>query len=380
MPIKFAIDVTWVRHKIVGGTESFTHNLLQGFMETNQDYLMYIIVATDNVQYFKKYETDSRIKLIEAPVKSASVSKRIIWQNISLSGLLKKNGIDICLEPVYAKPILNIYRIKYTTVIHDLEALHYPENHSFITNLWLRINWKNTVRTSNQIICISNFVRQDILNTYNANGSNVTTIYDPITIDVSEKCDFQVIEEKYGLKKKLYYYTVSKLNPHKNLITLVKVFGEIKRQQRDDIPCKLVISGVNGGMENELKKVAAEYNLTDELILTGFVENDIRNCLYRYCKAFLFPSIFEGFGMPPVEAISSGVPVVTTNMVCIPEITQNKANYVEDPYSVSEWIEKIKGAKVSDSKFDASRYYPVNIANQYLTILDKCKNNGGIKL
>ena len=84
MNIKFALDVTWVRHKIVGGTESFTHNLLQGFMETKDTFSLYIIAALDNEQYFRKYEEDERIHLIIAPVNSGSVPKRIIWQNLCL--------------------------------------------------------------------------------------------------------------------------------------------------------------------------------------------------------------------------------------------------------------------------------------------------------
>ncbi len=373
MNIKFALDVTWVRHKIVGGTESFTHNLLQGFMETKDIFSMYLIAALDNEQYFRKYEEDDRIHLIIAPVNSASVPKRIIWQNLYLSHFLKRNGIGLCLEPVYAKPFFNVRGINFITVIHDLEALHFPENHSWMTNVWLRLSWINTVRTSEQIVCISNFVRQDILDTYKISGDNLTTIYDPITIDVSDKCDFARMKMQYGINPGEYYYTVSKLNPHKNLVTLVKVFGEIKKKNIHDIPCKLVISGVNGGMEEELRQVAKSYSLTDELVLTGFVENNVRNCLYSNCKAFLFPSVFEGFGMPLVEAISSGVPVVTTNMVCIPEITQNAASYVENPYSIDEWIEKIKSAHVSEVRFDDGIYKPDYIARQYLVLLEKCK-------
>ena len=77
--------------------------------------------------------------------------------------------------------------------------------------------------------------------------------------------------------------------------------------------------------------------------------------------------------MPLVEAISSGVPVITTNMVCIPEITQNAASYVEDPYSVDEWIGKIKRAYISEVKFDEGIYKPDYIAHQYLVVLEKCK-------
>lgn len=369
--LKFAIDVTWVRHKIVGGTESFLHNLIKGFVDSDTEFTMVIVASRDNHIYFEEYLSDSRIELLIASVNSMSVVKRILWQNFGLSRFLQKNNIRLCLEPVYCKPILASRQIKFLTVIHDLEALHYPENHSVITNLWLRIAWNCAVKTSNHIVAISEYVRQDIINTYKVNPLKVTTIFDPITIDVSEYYDFEEMKSKYDIAPKQYYYTVSKLNPHKNLSTLIKVFGEIKKRNIDDIPCKLLISGVNGGMADKLLSIAKEYGIEDNIILTGFVENSVRNCLYRNARAFLFPSVFEGFGMPPIEAICCGTTVITTRMACIPEITQELANYVSNPYCIDDWIDKMRDNTNQWEKFDVELYSPMKIANQYLMLLQK---------
>lgn len=367
--IKFALDLTWVRHKIVGGTESFVNNLIQGFIDTDKDYEMILITAKDNAYLFNDYTRDSRIKNIIAPVESQSVAKRIIWQNLHLSSFLLDNGLELCVEPVYAKPILGSRKVKWITVIHDLEALHFPENHSWITNLWLRLSWLNSVKTSQHVICISDFVKKDIISRYGIAEKRITTVYDPIRIDVEKQCHFSDISEKYHITEGNYYYTVSKLNPHKNLTTLVKVFGEIKKREINDLPCKLLISGVNGGMIEELQEVAGQYGIKEELVLTGFVDNEVRNCLYAHAKAFLFPSIFEGFGMPPIEAICCNTPVITTQCACIPEITQHLANYVDDPYSVDDWIKVMRNVKNNNDKFNMSQYLPANIANEYLRII-----------
>ena len=82
----------------------------------------------------------------------------------------------------------------------------------------------------------------------------------------------------------------------------------------------------------------ARQGLEQEVTLTGFVDSAERNALYQHCRAFLFPSVFEGFGMPPIEAMLFGTVVITTDRTCIPEVTQGKANYVKDPYDVQEWI------------------------------------------
>ena len=104
----------------------------------------------------------------------------------------------------------------------------------------------------------------------------------------------------------------------------------------------------------------------DKIILTGFVDNRIRNGLYKYCKAFLFPSVFEGFGMPPVEAMAFNAPVITTERTSIPEVTQGKALYVKNPYSVEEWIECMKSSINTSEQFDIERYDKKKLAKKYL--------------
>lgn len=367
---KFALDLTWVRHKIVGGTESFVNNLIQGFIDSDRTFQMVLVAASDNAYLFERFTQDGRIDCVVAPVESRSVAKRIVWQNLHLSSFLLKHGLELCIEPVYAKPIFGSRRVKWITVIHDLEALHFPQNHSWMTNLWLRLSWYNSVKTSKHVVSISDFVRNDIMKRYGIGSGRITTIYDPIVLDTDKGCEFSQLAKQYGIEKGEYYYTVSKLNPHKNLSTLVKVFGEIKKRGIKELPCKLLISGVNGGMKDELVSIATQYGLADELVLTGFVENEVRNSLYANAKSFLFPSIFEGFGMPPIEAILCGVPVVTTQCACIPEITQNMAVYVNDPYSVDDWIQSMQDArKCNYEKFDMSRYVPKNIAEKYLSLL-----------
>ena len=137
-----------------------------------------------------------------------------------------------------------------------------------------------------------------------------------------------------------------------------------------DLPKKLLISGVNGSAAVELKKMIEEKKLGDNIILTGFVSNEERNTLYKYCHTFLFPSIFEGFGMPPIEAMLFGSRVVTTRCTSIPEVTQGKATYVDNPYDENEWIDKIaKEYPLEIPDFEV--YSFKRISKQYLQVLKK---------
>lgn len=368
--IKFAIDLLWVRHKIVGGTESFVNNLLLGFSRLKDDYSLYLICAKDNYQLFEKYTEDSRVHLIISEAESKNVWRRIIWQNLRLNRLLKQKRIGICLEPVYAKPIIGTRKIRYITVIHDLEAIHNPQNHNIITNIWLRICWRNSVRSSKHVVAISNFVREDIIKKYRCSDNKVVTIYDPIIIETKEQCSIEELNKLYGIKDNEYYYTVSKLNPHKNLDTLVKVFGEINKRDIQ-LPRTLIVSGVDGGQAALLKNLSINLGISTNVIMTGYVENSIRNALYRHARAFLFPSVFEGFGMPLVEAMSLSTPVVTTTKCSMQEVTQGLANYVKDPYSVDEWIERLTDLQNNSNSFKPAMFLPENIAKQYINLLNE---------
>lgn len=170
--IQFALDLTWVRHKIVGGTESFVNNLIKGFLDTKREFKMYLLCASDNKELFVEYGNDPRVQLVKTSAISSSVWKRLLWQNICMGSKIRELGVSLCLEPVYAKPILPTRKVTFLTVIHDLEALHYPENHSKLLNMWLRFSWWNSARTSEQVVCISDFVRKDILSRYHITEKN----------------------------------------------------------------------------------------------------------------------------------------------------------------------------------------------------------------
>ena len=205
---------------------------------------------------------------------------------------------------------------------------------------------------------------------YPVKPDRITTIYNPITVDAEEAAALPELEEKYQIGNKEYYYTVAQLIPHKNLDTLIEVMREIKVKQID-LPCRLLISGVNGESRVKLERQIEDRGLTGEVTLTGFVDNAERNALYKYSRAFLFPSVFEGFGMPPIEAMLFGTVVITTKRTCIPEVTQDRANYVSDPYDVQEWIRVMSSPVDRISEVDFSAYDQKRLTRQYFELLSR---------
>jgi glycosyltransferase involved in cell wall biosynthesis len=334
--IKVGIDLLWVRPGINGGTESYVRNLLSGFTEfapTNITFVLF--VSKDNYMTFQKYLRYPFFKSYICPVRSKNIWTRILWENIFFDRIAHREKIDVIFIPVYSKPY-SFNHIPYVVTIHDLQAKHFPEYFSAIKKKWLDFSWKRSLKSSARVISTSHFVKNDIVNLYPGFERKIEVIYIPIITRMT--CgDFSYLSQKYNIKSKKYIYSVSSMLPHKNLEVLLKLVADLKINIVADVPSKLVITGGGSALEQSLIEKINALNLNENIILTGLINEEERNCLYKNAFAFLFPSIFEGFGMPPVEALLMGTPVITTKCASIPEITQGKAIYIQDPYDPLEW-------------------------------------------
>lgn len=365
--LTIAIDLLWLRPKKVGGTEFYIRNLLDGFLQLKEPFHLFLLVSQDNKESLEHYAEDERITLLETKVVSANIAGRILWQFFCQNRFLRKHGIRKCFIPVYCRPLFN-GGITYVNVIHDLQAAHYPEYHPFHEIAYSKLCWWLDTHFSKHIVAISDWVRDDIMKRYHIKPERITTIYNPITVNRNEVASFAKLSEKYSIWEKEYYYTVAQLIPHKNLDTLIEVMNRIK-ERKIALPGKLLISGVNGESRKKLEEQIRDRDLEQEVCLTGFVENDERNALYQYSRAFLFPSVFEGFGMPPVEAMLFGTIVIATDKTCIPEVTQGKANYVTDPYDAEEWIQVMQHPVNKIKEVDFNVYDQMKLTRKYYELL-----------
>jgi len=368
---KIGIDLTWVRHGKVGGTESNTRNILDGISKINDlNGIKFVLFVTeDNADSFEKYEKIDCFELYVCSVKSANPIKRVLWQNLKFGKILKKFEIKVLFEPVYGKPFWGMKGIRVITTIHDLQALHFPEYFSKARCLWMNLSWKSAVKTSYKVIAITNYVKEDIIKNYKISPQKIEVIYDAINAD-SKSAESESALSSYGAEVDNYYFTVAYFSPHKNLKTLILVLKELKRRKSNMFK-KLVICGANSGNTREkLEAFIKENDLDEDIIILPYISSELRNRFYMNCSAFLFPSIFEGFGMPPIEAMSYGKLCITTRCACIPEVTGNMASYVDDPTDIDMWIDKIENQdkipKSSDVEKLLSKYNNVKIAKEYI--------------
>lgn len=372
--MRIGIDVTWLKPKKSGGVEAYIKNLIDGFLELNDDNKYVLFLAKDNYDYIKDYfKSNDRLEFIKCNTYALKVKQHLLWQNLCEYSTMKKNNIEFAFFPVYEMPIYKNRKLKCATTIHDIQAFHYPEYFSKMENIWFNFGWKRVLNTADRVIAITDYTKQDLKENIK-NTDNIVRIYNPIIMKNDEIANFEELKNKYNIKEKEYYYTVCSMHKHKNLITLVNMIKEIKDKKIEGIPDKLVISGVGGPNKENLIKTIKELQIEKNVIITEFVSDEERNSLIKNSNAFLFPSKFEGFGMPPIEAMKIGARVITTKCTSLPEVTQGKCRYVDDATNTENWIEQIKQIQNDEYKIiEFDTYEKTKIARQYLDLFYEIK-------
>lgn len=377
--IKVAIDLTWVRHGVVGGTEVYAKNMIDGFVNVDDPDITYILLtAKDNKKLYEKYIGMPKYKVIACNCLSAKPTNRLLWQNTKLQKMIKNFGANIVIEPMYLMPFIKNKDIHFITAIHDLQAAHYPQYFSKARVLWMKTAWENAANKSDVIIVSSEYSKKDIASRYDVPMEKMVINYNPVAVDVSNVAGESKLKD-FGVEKNKYYYMVTSLLPHKNIETVVKVIGELKRRGSKSF-YPLVVSGVGGKSKAILIELAKENNVADAVILTPFINDSERNLLYKNCKTFLAPSLFEGFGMPPLEAMIFGVPLLSTHETCSYEVSNGIAEYVENAKDPMEWADKLdKGVNLPDQDKVAElkeKYSKENIAKTFNHVIKAINNKG----
>ena len=282
---------------------------------------------------------------------------RRMWDYVPIkySTLFGKADLSVFFNFVIPKTLKG----KSLVYIHDFTYIRYPETMSKTNYQFISENTSYSASRADRILVNSEFTKQELCELMDVTEDKVDVIYPSVSlsgksIDVQgqvkpleactswEKPALAALFEKHGIAFGTpYLLFVSTIEPRKNLVRLLQAFELLKTV--DGIPHKLILAGGSGWNNEEIYSAAADLKAKDDVIFTGFVTSDEKNALYRYADAFVFPSIYEGFGIPPIEAMSFGCPVVAARAGSLPEVCGEAAEMVDplDVKSIEEGIRRV---------------------------------------
>lgn len=257
--------------------------------------------------------------------KIVRINLALLWTQIGLSLAVIFQKIDILFVSAHILPI--IHPKKSIFVVHGLEYEKVPEAYSAWARFHMRFFTKKSCSWARNIIAVSKNTKKDLMEIYNIPEEKIQVVYEGCDILKNKNEENGDSLKKYNLEEKKYLFFIGRIEERKNISGIISAFEILK--EKHQIPHKLVLVGKVGyGAENIFQKVKKS-KYEKDIIFTGFIDDDEKMNLLKSADILLFPSFYEGFGLPILEAQNLGVPVVASNVSSIIEVAGESASLVD---------------------------------------------------
>jgi glycosyltransferase involved in cell wall biosynthesis len=320
----------------VGGTETYARELLPALAQVlrpGDEIIVYC--SRETAPTFKALDT---MKIRTVPVYAANRLARLWIEQTLLPFLCWQDRIDVIFSLGYSAPLL--HHCPSIVTIHDLNWFYHAEDFGWLSRLiwkWLTIA---SARWSNHIVTDSQASARSIEDVMHIPKSQIT----PVLHGTPAVIQFKSVKQKDP-----YILTVVAGYPHKNLATLLRAFSVLRTEFPE---LKLLVCGLGGKADAANDKLIQELGIAQSVRVLGYVDRRELASLYGGAAVFVFPSAYEGFGYPVVEAMSYGVPVVSSNAFSLQEVVE-KGGVLVEPYDVKEYVDAIR--KIMKSKDEKKR-------------------------
>lgn len=297
----------------------------------------YILYSSREIKLDFKVNDNIIIKEDKKPLGS-------FWLYFKLPKILKEDKIDVFWGTQHCLPKRNKYTkdIKFVLTIHDLAIKKLKTVGSWKNTIIQKIFVKRSLKAADKIIAISEATKKDIIKLYKINEEKVTVVYNGTNL-VEEynlkKGQEEKIQEKFKIKDSPYIFFVSTIEPRKNIETLIRAFEYIRR--KENINLKLVLAGGLGWKYENILNIIQNSEYKSDIIMPGYISKEEKECLYKHATCFAYPSLYEGFGLPVLEAMARKTIVVTSNVSSLPEVGGRAVYYYEGVLNYGELGNKI---------------------------------------
>lgn len=351
---KLIINGIFYNHKLTG-IERFAYEMTLKLDSISKQNELSLILPSNAPKQIQNYKNIYIKRLIKTPLKKQ-------FNNAKLNLFILFHHCN-CLDygnncPIFGKNIV---------FLHDIYCKVFPEDFRTPKDIAIMkkaCNMYKRIAKKAKIICtVSEYSKKQIMEYYKVPSEKIHVIYDSVNYMKNIKSDYSILDRIPEIKNKPFYFTLGSLSLRKNLKWIV--------DHAELYPNELfVISGtvLKNVVPPELEKIKKQKNV----ICAGYLSDEEIKALYEKCKAFVFPSYFEGFGIPPLEALYCGAKIIISNASCLPEIYGNTAHYI-DPQNPNINLDKILEEKVESPEKLFKKYSLDNSAKKLYELLKENK-------
>lgn len=324
------------------GISQYIINLLRQFSSFNSGTNYDVVVYEDEQDIF--IDDPNILHPITCSDRIRHPITNILWHQTSLPGLCSRKKFDALFLPAANRRVPLRSPCPTIGTVHDFSSIHVEGKYDASRMFYITRVLPFLIRRLDHVITVSESSKKDILEYARVPEDRVTVI--PLAADQSlykpgDQSDaVEVIGPKYGIRSPYILYISRIEHPGKNHIRLIKAFNHLKKEE--NIPHQLVLAGSDWDRAEEVHREASESESAADILFTGFTDHSDLPALYNGAELFVFPSLYEGFGLPVLEAMSSGTPVACSNISSIPEVAGD-ATVLFDPYSIENIQKSILG-------------------------------------
>ncbi len=310
--MKIGIDASRIALEQRTGTENYTYKLIEALKKVDQTN-KYILYFNKIPNYFE--------------ISQQNVSTRVIpmtrlWTQFRLAVECLVRMPDILFVPAHTIPFIRWPKLKTIVTVHDLGAEFLAAYHRFPQKLYLNWSTKYVASNANHIIAVSESTKKDLVKTFKVDPQRISVV--PEAVDTNNfYCrgvrEVAQVKKELGITKP-YLLFVGTIQPRKNLEKLIEAFSQLQ-----DKNLELILAGRPGWLYEDIYAAPKKFNVAGRVKFLGYVNEDQLPALYSGAEAFVFPSLYEGFGLPLLEAMATGTPVITSKTSCMPETTGGNA-------------------------------------------------------
>lgn len=339
------VDIRSMSGGAYTGVGEYTINVLKHMVERATDVKFKLFFNAYNLEPGVEFSKDKiETHFFNYPNKYFSFKTRF-FNRPKIDKMI--GGADVFFSPHFiSAPVSR--DCKRVVTFHDLSFERYPEFFDLRRKFWhFSNNPRAQARDADHIIAVSESTAYDLQDIYGIDKNKISVVYSGVSEEFFKEIsdeDLGIVRVRHNLPARFILF-ISTIEPRKNVLGIIKAFEIFKESTGEDV--SLVIAGKPGWLHKKVFRAMRDSKYNENIKYIGFIKNSDKPALYRLSEVFVYPSIYEGFGFPPIEAMASGIPVITSARSSLPEVVEEAALLV-DPLNVSDiaWMmEELIGDK-----------------------------------